>query len=562
MSFGKPLIPFIHKLGVRLNIILLGSILFFLVSSGFSLWVLQQQSQQFKAVTQTYYDRAMLAAELSRDAELIATQAMEQSVTQRLGSIDATVLQADMTRIFTVAREKLTADTADEAKILKEIDRLTTPYFSQLITFYRLIEQQQHLAQNMNALNRERQRIIMPLLNFDMPTQSNVFNTLMVNYSHSSLAYTEASSPGLMARRKQQLLNLQQTLLGLENLTTHQQQSRSKLIENITKAVSLKEQLHNTNLASLSAMRQTRLFAQRLSSVCYDFYLMVKLRAEQASARHSQLIEQVNIQIALFSVAFLGLIGFAYWFIQHFILKRLNRLSSVMQQHAIGEPTTIPVDGNDEITVIGKTFAQFVKANQAAHKEVQAARQATEAANNELRTLNSHLQKQNNTDELTQIANRRSFFNWLESTYIELAKEEQGLSILMIDIDWFKSFNDHYGHQEGDKCLRHVSQILEHVSKNYEGMLARYGGEEFIIAVPQLNQLSAEKLGAELLAAIEHANIPHGYVPMHHVTISIGAASLAQVSFEYPVERLIAKADQALYEAKTKGRSQLVSYLV
>ena len=554
-------IPRFQKLGVRLNIILLGTIIFFLVSSGYGIWTLQQQSAQFKAVTQTYYERAMLAAELSRDAELIATQAMEQSVTQKLGNIDTTILQADFTRIFTVAREKLTAETTEEVETLAEIDRLTSPYFGQLILFYQLSERQQRLELDMDSLNRARQQIIKPLLNIDFSSAPSRFSNLAVSHSHSSQAYLEASSPGLIARRQSQLKQLQERLMSIEGLTVNQQETRNALIDNILQTVSLKNQLHKTNLETLSAMRTTRLYAQRLSSVCYDFYLMVKNRAEQASLQHSQLIERVNIQIALFSAAFLGLIGLAYWFIHHFIVRRLNHISAVMQKYAMGSPEPIPQSGHDEITVIGKTFAQFVQANNVAHEETQNARKIAEQANQQLRELNNHLNQQNNTDELTQIPNRRYFFNWLQASYENLAKHNSSLGILMIDIDWFKSFNDHYGHQAGDECLRHVAYLLQHVSKDYAGMLARYGGEEFIVAVPDVTINALDELGRTLLSAIDSANIAHGYTPFHHVTISVGASYLEQANLDMPVERLISRADQALYEAKSKGRSQIAHYI-
>lgn len=552
-------IPRLRQLGVRLNIILLGIILFFLVSSGYGIWTLQQQSAQFKAVTQTYYDRSMLAAELSRDAELIATQAMEQSVTQRLGNIDANILQTDITRIFTVARSKLTAKAPEEVAVLSEIDRLTQPYFDQLVLFYNLIEEQQRLQLKMNRLDRERQLWVAPYINFDVSADNGRFSTLVINLARSTLAMLDAQSPGLLARRKTQLEEVRVALDNLNGLTQIQQQAREKLSENVADTLILKDQLDTSRLATLSAMRKTRLFAQRLSSVCYDFYLLVKQRAENAAQQHSQLIDKVTLQIASFSVAFLALIGLTYWFIHHYIIRRMNRLSVVMQQHASGKPEPIPQDGADEITVIGKTFAQFVMANDRAHDEIQSARKAAEAANEQLRELNLSLHMQSNTDDLTQIPNRRSFFDWLQTTYQDLTQQGHGLSILMIDIDWFKSYNDHYGHQAGDECLRHVAQLLRSVAQQYTGMLARYGGEEFIVAVPGISFARAQALADELLSTIEEANIAHGHTPKHHVTISVGLATLSRADSAYSIEKLISSADQSLYEAKSKGRAQVAS---
>lgn len=562
MTSGLLSVPRLRKLGVRLNIILLGIILFFLVSSGYGIWTLQQQSEQFKTVTQTYYDRSMLAAELSRDAELIATQAMERSVTQRLGNIDANILQTDITRTFTVARDKLTADAPEEIAVLAEIDRLTQPYFEQLVLFYNLIEAQQRLQLQMNRLDRERQLWIAPYINFDVSADNGLFSTLVINLARSTLAMLDAQSPGLLARRKAQLAEVRVALEQLSGLTQIQQQARQKLLDNVSDTLVLKEQLDSSRLETLAAMRKTRLFAQRLSSVCYDFYILVKQRAENAALQHSQLIDRVTLQIAAFSAAFLMLIGIMYWFIHHYIVRRMNKLSFVMQQHASGQPEAIPQEGHDEITVIGKTFALFVKANDRAHNEIQRARKAAEAANEQLRELNLSLHEQSNTDDLTQIPNRRSFFDWLPDHYQQLSQQHQGLSILMIDIDWFKSYNDHYGHQAGDICLHHVAQLLRGVLQQYPGMLARYGGEEFIVAVPKISFAQAQELGHDMLSAIEQANIVHDCTPKKHVTISVGVATLSQSSHLYSIEKLISMADQSLYEAKSKGRSQVAGQQV
>lgn len=555
-------IPLLQKLGVRLNLILLGIILFFLISSGYGIWTLQQQSAQFKTITQTYYDRAMLAAELSRDAELIATKAMEQTVTQRLSSIDANILQNDITRTFTVARDRLTAQSSEERTVLANIDRLTQPYFNQLTTFYTLIEHQQRLKQKMDTLNFVRVKLTTPYSPEFKEINTETFDALMTSASNVTLQLLDAHSPGLIARRDSKINSAIVALLSLSALDESQKRDRDALVANINQTRELKEQLDQSRLETLAAMRKTRLQAQRLSSVCFDFYLLVKARAQNASQKHSQLIERVTLQIALFSSAFLVLIGVAYWLIRHYIVHRLNRLSFVMSQHAIGHPERIPEDGNDEITVISKTFAQFVAANNLAQDEAQRAKKVAEKANERLRELNTILHQQSNTDELTQIPNRRSFFHWLNTTGPELVSKGQSLSIAMIDVDWFKSYNDHYGHQAGDICLHQVAQLLRGVTKESSGMLARYGGEEFIVAIPDISPEQANTFGQAILDAIEHAHIPHGYSPKHHITVSIGVSTAYEACADHSCEKLISAADQALYEAKALGRASVVSLVM
>ena len=176
--------------------------------------------------------------------------------------------------------------------------------------------------------------------------------------------------------------------------------------------------------------------------------------------------------------------------------------------------------------------------------------------------LNSTLHQQSNTNELTQIPNRRSFFHWLNTIGPELSAKKQSVSIFMIDIDWFKSYNDHYGHQAGNVCLHQIAQLLRGVTKESSGLLARYGGEEFIVAIPDRSPEQANAFGQTILDVIEHAHIPHGYSPRHHITVSIGISTSYEGCVEHSCEKLISKADQALYEAKALGRASVVSHVM
>nr|WP_225444716.1 diguanylate cyclase [Pseudomarimonas arenosa] len=158
-------------------------------------------------------------------------------------------------------------------------------------------------------------------------------------------------------------------------------------------------------------------------------------------------------------------------------------------------------------------------------------------------------------DGLTGIANRRSFDERLSGEWRRCQRNEQSLSLMMIDIDHFKLYNDHYGHVEGDRCIRAVAQTLQKVANRSTDLVARYGGEEFAIILPDTNDEAASWLADAILTAIRDLAIPHAQSQVaDHVTISLGLCTVTAESEASP-EILTTRADQALYEVKRGGRN-------
>lgn len=174
-----------------------------------------------------------------------------------------------------------------------------------------------------------------------------------------------------------------------------------------------------------------------------------------------------------------------------------------------------------------------------------------EQANQELSLLSS-------LDGLTGIANRRQFDQFLTQLWTLSSRNTEPIALIMCDIDHFKAYNDHYGHLQGDECLKKVAAALKDSVKRQGDLLARYGGEEFVIILPNTDITGAEKIAETLRANVEGLEIPHLFSPVTpKVTISLGAA----VRYASPTvlpERLIEAADQALYQAKQTGRNRLV----
>ncbi|MCX7150687.1 MAG: bacteriohemerythrin [Rhodocyclales bacterium] len=180
-------------------------------------------------------------------------------------------------------------------------------------------------------------------------------------------------------------------------------------------------------------------------------------------------------------------------------------------------------------------------------------------ANQALTGLNHRLEALSNSDGLLGIANRRYFDARLDEEWRRAVREHQSLSLLMIDVDYFKRYNDTYGHQEGDRCLQSVVQAALSAFKRPGDLLARYGGEELVVILP-----NTELNGAILVAqAIQHElaalHIPHADSAVADVvTVSIGAATM-RPDQQKTSAMLVAVADRGLYSAKESGRNRVCS---
>ncbi|MBC7682661.1 MAG: diguanylate cyclase [Ferruginibacter sp.] len=175
----------------------------------------------------------------------------------------------------------------------------------------------------------------------------------------------------------------------------------------------------------------------------------------------------------------------------------------------------------------------------------------------ELQRANTQLEQLSMTDSLTGAGNRRNFDQSLLSEWTRSARQKRPLALLMVDIDYFKRYNDCYGHQGGDTCLREVAQILTACLRSGE-LLMRYGGEEFAILLPDTDTLGASFVAQRCLERIRHAGLPHAASPISDcISLSIGVASVVPGQ-NGSSENLVAVSDAALYEAKNKGRARYV----
>ncbi len=214
----------------------------------------------------------------------------------------------------------------------------------------------------------------------------------------------------------------------------------------------------------------------------------------------------------------------------------------------------------DKIELIARIRAQSKsylaqKERDEAFQQMQKLQQELEESNQKLEESNMILQRLSILDGLTGLANRRHFDETLAHEWKLAIREKTPLSIILLDIDFFKKYNDNYGHQGGDDCLRTVSAALNRAIRRPGDFIARYGGEEFVAVLPNTHCKGAEVIAEEMRLFVENEKLVHEYSEASdYVTVSLGIAAMRPATGDKP-EVLIEKADKALYKAKGSGRN-------
>jgi diguanylate cyclase (GGDEF)-like protein len=230
------------------------------------------------------------------------------------------------------------------------------------------------------------------------------------------------------------------------------------------------------------------------------------------------------------------------------IVRPLDRLIEGARKVAAGQlDVDLPVAGGDEVGYLTKVFNGMVWRLREGRKEL-------DATNEQLRLQNEELEKLSLTDGLTGLANRRYLVQQLNEEALRFRRTRKDFSVLMIDVDHFKQYNDAFGHPAGDEVLKKVARLLQ-TSVREVDCVARYGGEEFCIMLPETSAT-----GAAILAARVCERVAATEFPGRKITISIGVASLPG-NGDTP-DAVIGAADEALYQAKREGRNRVVHALM
>jgi diguanylate cyclase (GGDEF)-like protein len=190
-------------------------------------------------------------------------------------------------------------------------------------------------------------------------------------------------------------------------------------------------------------------------------------------------------------------------------------------------------------------------------RDIDALVQHVHVQQQQLQAQTTEMQALSFQDGLTGLANRRRFDQALTDNWAHAQRGHAPLALIMLDVDYFKNYNDHYGHQQGDEALKQLAAIIRHVVVRQSDVAARYGGEEFAILLPETAERSAEKIAERLRQELAAAAIPHEHSSIGHwLTVSVGVAAIVPDAMQSSRE-LVQLADAALYNAKGSGRNRV-----
>ena len=307
-----------------------------------------------------------------------------------------------------------------------------------------------------------------------------------------------------------------------------------------------------TNFLTFEGAQQRRYVAaySQVSSSTWYVVNMIPLESLDADAR------SLRNRILL-----IGVVCLLFGLVCSFIIARsisvpLDSLVSAMQQTEAGDYRShLRPGGHDEITTLTKQFDRMAgKVNE--HRDKLEERVA--ARTHELEKAKQSLEVLSTTDGLTGIPNRRHFDQTFEEELSRAMRMQVGLTLMMFDVDFFKNYNDFYGHQAGDDCLRTVAQFLHTRCRRATDLAARYGGEEFVFITTDTDDASGLKLAETICAELQTLALPHARSPFGCLTVSIGVASLVP-AIGMSSAAFLRMADVAMYEAKNGGRNRVCS---
>lgn len=546
------------SIGARLSFVVLAVFLCYLVATAVSIFILLHHYRSVDELKRVYIDQAMAASELTRDAEVITAEVFESVLGITQSAEDLAVTHKNLRNIYQEIRGRLGSTGSRADDILPLIDKWQAPYFDSLQKLSQQLGQKQDLkevaAQRLNRLHFEVTAIVRRI-------EGNPANPQLANAVVAmgiAAVGLQAISPGLLARMEFQSIQQLQRIKPSIKLGGVSSANIAEWKQLIAALYADRRMDLKTARQALATARETRLLTQKITTSSFNYFMALKAQADVAMEKYQAMAIKTIWALAFaLTILFMASIAVVIY-IRDNVVLRLNALNDAVVALAKNDHAIIPTEGNDEISAIGRALSRFVSGRNDAEQALTKAHAETEHANFLLQQMNDRLKHLSETDELTQVANRRYFDSYFGRFWQEAFSHQRCVAVLMIDVDHFKSFNDLYGHQWGDICLRQVADTFSAGLSKSADLIARYGGEEFIVLLDNCDTQQAVAVAQRLRAALLELAITHAGSSHSVVSASIGVASV-EPSANINAAQLIKQADDALYQAKRSGRNCVCS---
>mgnify|MGYP005989248391 CR=1 FL=1 len=384
----------------------------------------------------------------------------------------------------------------------------------------------------------------MPSIKFQDDTRTNIaFNIANIFAVSGQLAYVDRLHlvRQLEAELKENFAEIDNILNNSENTD---QGSNRNLIMKLNQVLLAPDGLVQTRIKQLRIEGRSIGRGNFMRNLIIDYANQAEYQSFNLNTRvmtdTRTATEAISAQLTLVTIAFVvSLIIFIFivYYLQKQVVARLIRLNVSVNKRLNGSTEDVVDNGTDEISDIAETFNIFA---------------------NTVELQKQTLEELSSQDGLTGINNRRAFDDRLTSEIYAAQRHNCTLSLLIIDVDFFKPYNDNYGHAKGDECLKQIAQILSNEVSRETDFIARYGGEEFACILPVTDEKGATLMAKNLIKAVYNAQIPHSFSEIDdRLTISIGIAVKAFKEKTLVSEvQFITEADSALYQSKLKGRNR------
>ena len=472
----------------------------------------------------------------SQSAKLLeSTELLSKATSNASKRLAEKQLQTNLVNIRKAAREVFENEFLDTQlnTIAIELDELSTLIDNRL----KAVEDIQLLIDKVYALNTQ-----------SIDIEKNSSSSWALGFSQASVNVSRALNEKKLQRVRFLFNQLNEQLKALDAIATKEQ---NKEVRNqLTKQ--FKTLLFSENGLEALIIKSLRLEGRAIGRENFVHNLIedyVSQLGFVTNETEKNITNQVAISVKemkkqtdLIRFILIGGVGFLLIIVilfQQRVLKRIRIFNHIVRNKTQGSEYQTMLDGNDEITDLAEAFKEFT--------------QTIEIQKQKLEQLSL-------SDGLTDIANRRALDVRLKHDIELSARLKSSVSLLLMDIDCFKLYNDNYGHIKGDQCLKYVSKVISDSLHRESDFVARYGGEEFVCVLPNTDSKGAQDIATHIIEQLKLKAIPHEYSKVaDYVTLSIGIAT-SQPNAVLTPEAIINYADTALYNAKERGKNTYSLY--